>query len=53
VRRQRVRVSDNKGKQRGGWEFSCSRGCEGGLKELKKIPIEGALDNKHQSLNCN
>jgi len=23
------------------------------MKELKKIPIEGALDNKHNSLNFN
>ena len=28
VRRPRVRVSDSKGKQRRGWKFSCSRGCE-------------------------
>jgi len=31
------------------------RGLEGeseGWRELKKIPLEEALDNKHQSLNC-
>jgi len=31
------------------------RGLEGeseGWRELKKIPLEGALDNKHQALNC-
>ena len=53
MRKQRVREDDSQEKQRGDWNFRGLEGKSEGWRELKKIPLEEALDNRHQSLNYN